>query len=273
MKDQFSHLIIGKAMQVHRELGPGLDEHFYHALLGERLREADIAFESKPRRDVLHRGIVADTLEPDLVFPSQLVGELKTLHGDFAPEHYVQLNCYLKFWGLASGLLFDFAKNSLLFRRVNFTPPATVTLPLAKWVEQLQALHLDNATRTAVEATGRAVSAVLATHGLGYRDTTYRGLLLADLKADGIPCLASPMVPVRVGSRQLCETDCACVVVHERIGVFVLALRDSLTATDRAVLQTYLRLLDLPLGVIVNFGKSEFLHRWVTPPVSNLCLP
>jgi GxxExxY protein len=266
-------MVIGKAMQVHRELGPGLDEHFYHALLSERLREGQIAFESKPRRELLYRGIVADTLEPDLVFPGQLVSELKTLHGDFAPEHYVQLNCYLKFWGITSGLLFDFAKNSLLFRRVNFSPTASGPLSQAAWQAPLQSLALDDATRTAAEVVGRAVSAVLAAHGLGYRDTTYRGLLLADLRADGVPCLASPVVSVQAGGQPLGETACACVVVQKRIGVLVLALRDSLTATDRAILQTYLRLLGLPLGVILNFGKADFIYRWVTPPSSSLCLP
>lgn len=273
MKDPFSHMVIGKAMQVHRELGPGLDEHFYHALLNERFREDRIAFESKPRRELMHRGIVADSLEPDLVFPGQLVCELKTLHGDFGPEHYVQLNCYLKFWGITSGLLFDFAKNSLLFRRVNFSPPGPVSLPQSAWLAQLQSLSLTTATRTAAEAIGKAVNTVLTAHGLGYRDTTYRGLLLADLMADGILCLASPVVSVRAGARQLGETSCTCVVVQEHIAVLVLALRDTLTATDRAVLQTYLRLLRLPLGVVINFGKSEFTYRWVTPPSANLCLP
>jgi len=273
MKDPFSHLIIGKAMHVHRELGPGLDEHFYHALLTEKLREADVAFESKPRRNLMHRGLLADTLEPDLVFPSRLVAELKALHGDFAPEHYVQLNCYLKLWGLAAGLLFDFAKNSLLFRRVNFTAPTTVSLPLPTWTEQLQSLPLSATTRAVAEALGRAVNTVLTAHGLGYRDTTYRGLLTADLQADRILCRTSPVAPIRASSRLLGEAACACLVVQEAIGVLVLALRDSLTATDRATLQTYLRLLNLPLGVVVNFGKTGFMHRWVTPPGANLCLP
>ncbi|MEQ2009392.1 MAG: GxxExxY protein [Limisphaerales bacterium] len=273
MKDPFSHLIIGKAMQVHRELGPGLDEHFYHELLVGRLTEANVPVESKPRRNLMHRGIVADILEADLVFPTQLVTELKCLHGAFAPEHYVQLACYLKFWNISTGLLMDFAKNSLIFQRVNFTTPPHPTLTADAWLAQLDSVPLDAETRDIAQAVGRATGNILAAHGLGYRDTTYRGLLAADLQADGIPCISSPVAQVHAGPRLLGETACHCLVVRGRIGVLVLALRESLTAADRAILQTYLRLLRLPLGVVINYGKQEFLHRWVTPPGSNLCLP
>ncbi len=273
MKDEFTHLIIGKAMQVHRELGPGLDEHFYHDLLCERLTESRVPFESKPRRHLTHRGLIADTLEADLVFPNRLVTELKCLQGDFAGEHYVQLACYLKFWNLSTGLLTDFAKNSLIFRRVSFVEPPRPMLTSAAWLAQLDFNSLTVETRASAEAVGRSVAAILSMHGLGYRDTTYRGLLAADLQADGLACITSPVVPVRVGARTLGETACHCLVVQERVGILVLSLRETLTAADRATLQTYLRLLRLPLGVVVNFGKSDFFHRWVTPSVSNLCLP
>ena len=109
-----SYAIIGKAMEVHRELGPGLDEVFYHELLSERLRVAGIEHVSKPREALIHRGHTADIFEPDLVFPGALVAELKWLWGKFAPEHFVQLKCYLKFWRIADGLLLDFGKESLV---------------------------------------------------------------------------------------------------------------------------------------------------------------
>lgn len=271
MKDSFSHLVIGKAMKVHRELGPGLDERFYHNLLVEKMTEGQVPFESKPRRELKHRGFVADTFEADVVFPSRLVVELKHLLGDFGPEHYVQLTCYLKFWRIASGLLMDFGKNSLIFRRVNFAEPNPPTLDMVEWLAPLKAVAPE--TFAVAQAVGQAVANILSAHGLGYRDTTYRGLLAGDLQADKIPCVNAPTVPVRAGSRLLGEILCHCLVVQEQVGVLVLALRETLTAADRAILQTYLRLLHLPLGVIVNFGKKELHHRWVTPPSPNLCLP
>src|SRR5688500_1091521 len=97
-QEKLSYAIIGKAMEVHRELGPGLDEIFYHQLMSERLRAAGIDHLYKPRRELFHRGIAVDVFEPDLVFPDQLVAELKWLWRGFPAECFVQLTCYLKFW-------------------------------------------------------------------------------------------------------------------------------------------------------------------------------
>jgi GxxExxY protein len=91
--DPFTYAVIGKAMQVHRELGPGVEEVFYHDLLSQRLKEANIKHESRPRGRLAHRGILADIFEADLLFPGRLVAELKSLRGAFDPEHYVQLIC------------------------------------------------------------------------------------------------------------------------------------------------------------------------------------
>jgi GxxExxY protein len=75
--DQVSYAVIGEAMWVHRELGPGLDEAFYHALLSHRLQAAGIEHLSKPREALIRRGRTADIFEPDLVLPSHLIPELK----------------------------------------------------------------------------------------------------------------------------------------------------------------------------------------------------
>ncbi len=87
--DPFRYAVIGKAMEVHRELGPGLDELFYHELLSTRLAEAGIEHGSRVRESLMHRGQVADIFEADLVFHSKMVTELKCLRGGFDAEHYV----------------------------------------------------------------------------------------------------------------------------------------------------------------------------------------
>ena len=74
--DKLSYAVIGKAMEVHRELGPGVDECFYHELLVEKLCAAGIEHQSKPRGQLMHRGRVADVFEPDIVIGSRLVLEL-----------------------------------------------------------------------------------------------------------------------------------------------------------------------------------------------------
>ena len=120
-KDPFTHQIIGLAMETHRSLGPGFVEEFYHLDMAERLTKAGIEHLCKPRRDLVYRGHVADTFEADLVFPGRLVPELKALRHTFAPEHFTQLLTYAKFWRIRTGMLLDFGKPSVVFKRVIYS--------------------------------------------------------------------------------------------------------------------------------------------------------
>src|SRR5262245_40693334 len=112
--DKLSYAVIGHAMAVHRELGPGLDEIFYHELLVGHLQTDSIAHQSKPRGELRHCGLLADEFVPDLIADLALILELKALRGDFAPDHLMQIMCYEKFWRIPFGLLLDFGKESLV---------------------------------------------------------------------------------------------------------------------------------------------------------------
>jgi len=258
--DPFSYAIIGKAMETHRELGPGLDEHFYHDLLSLRLAEAGITHGSRVRESLVHRGQVADIFEADLLFPPKLVAELKCLRGGFDAEHYVQLLCYLKFWKAPSGLLFDFGKESLAYRRVNYTP---ANFPPVHVDDVLQAAPNLGPDYALAVGLCQAIVRIASEYGGGYRDTTYRGLLAADLKAEQIECAIAQMVGVHAANRYFGDTRCDCLNVAGRIGVLVLALRDKINATDIAILRTQARLLALPHGLVLNFAKDRLEHTWI----------
>ncbi len=88
--DPITRAFIGHAMKVHSLVGPGLDEEIYQQELAAALTVAGIAHLSKPRRDLVCRGIVADTFEPDFVIENHFIPELKCLLGSFAGEHMVQ---------------------------------------------------------------------------------------------------------------------------------------------------------------------------------------
>jgi GxxExxY protein len=266
MNDPFSYAVIGKAMEVHRELGPGVDEIFYHEFLSERLRASGIEHLCRPREQLVHRGIVADIFEADLIFPGKLAAELKCLRGSFEPEHYVQLIYYLKFWCVPTGFLFDFAKDSLLHRRVNYEPAATVGFDSDSLLAAAPDLGNDRKLGTAI---CRGVAEIIMAHGFGYRDTTYRGLLAAEFNAEALGCLTTPTATVSVNRRPLGETRCDCLAVGGRFGIQVLALRRSITAADVAVLRNHLRLLGLPHGLILNFGKAGLDHCWIRRPLTN----
>ena len=68
---------------------------------------------------------------------------------------------------------------------------------------------------------------------------------------------------VRSGEIVLGQTPCPCLLVNEHLAVKVLALRRSITAADIAILRTYLRLLNAPAGLILNFNRTTLDFRWV----------
>src|SRR6185369_4705822 len=127
--DPITYLIIGRGMEVHRELGPGLDEVFYHRLLSSRLQGSGIPHQSKPRAELIYRGHVADVFVPDLVIPDRLVIELKAQRVGLTPECLTQLLSYLKFLRIPIGLLFDFGRERLIFQRVIHSEPDLEPFP------------------------------------------------------------------------------------------------------------------------------------------------
>jgi GxxExxY protein len=260
-RDPLAYAVIGHAMAVHREIGPGVDEAFYHQALAERLEADRIEHLIKPRRALEYRGSTADVFEPDFVLPGKLVPELKALIGGFEPEHFLQLRVYLKFWKIRRGLLFDFGKESLVTRSYVYDDPPRPRLDPGQLITDAPPA----AELSLVRALSECLSRVVATHGFGYRDTTYRGLLVADLNAEGIECVSSPTVAVRVRDRVLGESILSRILVAGQSAVLTLSQRDGIRAADRAVLQTTLRLLALPWGLIAHFGKRELEVQWVLP--------
>lgn len=262
-QDRLSYAVIGLAMEVHRELGPGLTEEFYHQLLSRKLSASGLEHQSKQKERLIHRGQVADEFEADVIVEKRLVLELKHLTGGFAPDHYTQLICYLKFWGIRIGWLIDFGKESLTRKRIVYDSPPAPPLDTATVLEQAPTHFKDE---TLLLALHRSVDRVCQTHGLVYRDTTYMGLITADLRAEGTPFFGRPSTTIIADKEDLGWATLNCLTINDACAFMILALRDSIRAADRAIMQAYLRHLHLPWGIIVNFGKRQLEMRLVLHP-------
>jgi GxxExxY protein len=263
--DDLSYETIGKAMEVHRQLGPGLDELFYHELLAHRLQAAGIHHEYKPRGKLVHKGIVADEFEADLLVGDKLVLELKVLWERFHPEHSLQIICYQKFRQRPIGLLLDFGKESLFHKRIACTPIKANWEP-SDLLAKPPALVSDRDTLLLV---AEGVQVIAEAYGLGYRASGYRGLLHAEFAATGTPSVRQPTVAVRAEGLSTHQAQLDCIVVNGRCAVKVTALQDLQRAADRAILQTCLRLLNLPWGLVVNFGKHRIKTQFAATPRSS----
>lgn len=264
-QESITFCLIGRAMQVHRELGPGLDEFFYHSELLKLLVESNLVCESKPRYRLIHHGIVADTFECDLLLENRIVVELKVLRTTFAPEHFAQLFSYLKAWKLRVGFLFNFGKESLEFRRILFEAPKPSDFDVAE-IFRTAPLFVPRELGRAIVGCAKQI---LVEFGLGYCDTTYQALLLTDIQAAGVPCMIDPVACVSRNDCCLGEASLPCIKVAGECAVMTLALRDEIGAADRAVLQTYIKHLRLKWGVIFNFGKKDLSLKFVASPLSS----
>jgi hypothetical protein len=203
---------------------------------------------------LVYRGVVADTFEPDFVVENHFIPELKWLRGSFAPEHLVQVFCYCKFWRLRTCLLVDFGKQSLVWDRFAYSSHSA----------KLPEIKLPGFVTKPSLAAGiiQAVSECLAEIGLGYRQTTWRGLVSAAIQSAGLKVHLNPTATVLIHP----GITMFSLVIDDICAVYVTALTDGINATDRATLQTHLRWLKLEWGIVFHFGKTTADFSFVQHP-------
>jgi GxxExxY protein len=111
MKEQLNHLseaIIGAAIAVHRELGPGLLESAYEACLEYELLDRGYEVERQKDLPVVYRSVRVDCgFRLDLRVNGLVIVELKSVER-LDRIHEAQVLSYLKLTGLHLGLLMNF---------------------------------------------------------------------------------------------------------------------------------------------------------------------
>lgn len=106
--NRITESVIGAAMAVHRELGPGLLESAYEACLAFELVERGSTVERQKALPVKYRGVKVDCgYRIDLLVEGKVIIELKAVER-LEPIHEAQLLSYLKLSGCKVGLLINF---------------------------------------------------------------------------------------------------------------------------------------------------------------------
>ncbi|MFW6163638.1 MAG: GxxExxY protein [Planctomycetota bacterium] len=104
-----THKVIGAAIRVHEELGPGLLECVYLRCMVIELRHQRLPAEWEVPVQIVYRGevVAEEGFRMDLVVDGTLVVELKSVE-DVKPVHKKQLLTYLRLAGKPIGLLINF---------------------------------------------------------------------------------------------------------------------------------------------------------------------
>lgn len=116
-KESLIERIIGAAIRVHRELGPGFLESLYEEALAIELRMLGINFERQKPVPVFYRAHPIGQHRVDLLVENEVVLELKATTS-LEKVHFAILRSYLKALGLSDALLFNFAATRLAIKRV-----------------------------------------------------------------------------------------------------------------------------------------------------------
>lgn len=119
-KSELTEKIIGVAIDVHKELGPGFVEKVYQRALAVALRSKGLDFKRECKFEVVYEGISVGFQVIDFVIEHDVLVELKAV-SDFRDIHVSQVMSYLKATRLDVGLLLNFAKRKLEIKRVVLT--------------------------------------------------------------------------------------------------------------------------------------------------------
>jgi GxxExxY protein len=125
--DALTYDIIGAAMAVHRQLGPGYREDTYQRDLEAALSASGLACVAQKNFEVYdtsERNVLIGYYIPDFIVEDKVVVEIKALSGGLNNQHVAQIIGYLAVTGCPVGLLINFGEHSLRRRRI--FPPKDV---------------------------------------------------------------------------------------------------------------------------------------------------
>lgn len=108
--------ILEAAFEVSNELGAGFVESVYKHSLLIALQEKGLQASAEVEIDVEFRGRPVGKFFADIVVEEEVIIELKAVK-EFVKEHFAQLFDYLRASGMKTGIIINFAKPKIDYRR------------------------------------------------------------------------------------------------------------------------------------------------------------
>ena len=107
-ENEIGRIIVDAAIAVHRELGPGLLESVYEAVLAQELRNRGLNVERQVPVPIVWRGMKFDEgFRADLIVEGKVITELKSVES-VSKAHKKQILTHLKLTRMKLGFLLNF---------------------------------------------------------------------------------------------------------------------------------------------------------------------
>lgn len=112
-ENELAYKVIGVALELHKQVGPGLLESAYENALAYDLRQEGLQVEQQVSMPFIYKEVKMDIgYRLDLLIEKKLILELKSVD-TLAPVHFAQTLTYLKLSGLKLALLINFNSKTL----------------------------------------------------------------------------------------------------------------------------------------------------------------
>jgi GxxExxY protein len=129
-ENEIGTILVGTAIDVHRELGPGLLESVYEVVLEHELKQRGLTVKSQVPISIVYKGIAfAEAFRADLLVADKVIVELKSVE-QISKAHRKQIQTYLRLTGLKLGYIFNFGAGLMkegIVRAVNGLEEVTRT--------------------------------------------------------------------------------------------------------------------------------------------------
>jgi GxxExxY protein len=257
---ELSYSVTGCVFDAFREIGIGFDEYTYHQGLMLRFQKEGLPFRSKPHIKLYYRDNEIADLEPDFVVDEAIVLELKAIQTDFLPENYTQIISYLRAAGKRLGILVNFGLLKAKVERIPFDErPLRIAedfdevLPVAQEYRE-EFWHL----RNSIMAIGTELR-------LGYHAQIYQAAMAVELRLAGMECRKHVEVPVNFENTLINNYEIDYWLINQRVLLAVLAGSGQVRAYDVVRMRSYLRKLNLDVGLIAFWSKDHLKILGVGP--------
>ena len=137
--NDLTYRLIGAAMTVHNRLGSGYKEEVYERALTEELGKQEIEAVRQFPVHVDYDDTTVATFYLDIFVEGQVVVEVKALNHQLTNDEVAQVLNYLKATSAPVGLLFNFGRRRLDYRRI---------FPARKEGQSIQRIGRDNAIKS-----------------------------------------------------------------------------------------------------------------------------
>ncbi len=109
-ENEIGTIVVQCAIEVHRELGPGLFESVYESCLAHELKERKLAVDRQMPIPIRYKEIEFDEgFIADVIIENKVILELKSVE-TITRAHKKQLQTYLRLTGMKLGYLLNFGE-------------------------------------------------------------------------------------------------------------------------------------------------------------------